>query len=458
MKSAIVVGGGISGLSTAYYLAKAGVRATLIDSADRLGGVMRTERVQGCVIEAGPDSFISAKPWALDLIRDLGLEHEVIGSNDRLRKTYIQRGGRLVPMPDGLQLMVPTRILPMVSTDLLGWGTKIRMGLEWFRGPGETPAGDRSVSEFLRDHYGREAVDYLAEPLLAGVYGGDPDRLSAESVLPRFVELETKYGSLTKGVLRTRGPASGQPLFRTMRDGFGSLVSALERAIEGKVRVVRGSVDALERTASGWRARCGGSSIEARYAVLACRAYQAGALVNGRLAELLQEIPYNASMTLALGYKRAGFGHPLNGFGFLCPKRERGRLVACTWVGTKFAHRVPEDMVLLRCFLGGGSMSDSDGVIVAAVREELRAIMGVTEEPAFSRIFRWPRSMAQYEVGHKARIAEIEACLEPLDGLLLAGNAYYGIGVPDCVRMGKQAAERVAAGAGPTVPEAGPTH
>ncbi|MSV29703.1 MAG: protoporphyrinogen oxidase, partial [Bryobacterales bacterium] len=193
MKSAVVVGGGISGLSTTYYLTKAGVRVTLIDPGDRLGGVMRTERVQGCVIEAGPDSFISAKPWALDLIRDLGLEREVIGSNDHLRKTYIQRGGRLVPMPDGLQLMVPTRVLPMVTTDLFGWGTKIRMGLEWFRGPRESTSGDRSVSQFVCEHYGREAVDYLAEPLLAGVYGGDPDRLSAESVLPRFVELEAKY-------------------------------------------------------------------------------------------------------------------------------------------------------------------------------------------------------------------------------------------------------------------------
>ena len=445
MKSAIVVGGGISGLSTTYYLTKAGVPVTLIDPGERLGGVMRTERVQGCVIEAGPDSFISAKPWALDLIRELGIEDEVIGSNDHLRKTYIQRRRRLVPMPDGLQLMVPTRVLPMVTTQLLGWRTKIRMGLELFHEPRESTYGDRSVSQFLCEHYGREAVDYLAEPLLAGVYGGDPDRLSAESVLPRFVELEAKYGSLTKGVLRARGPASKQPLFRTMRDGFGSLVGALERAIEGKATVVRGAVDALERTHVGWRARCRDSWIEAGHAVLACRAYEAGALVSGRLAELLQGIPYNASMTLALGYKRAGFKHPLNGFGFLCPKLERGRVVACTWVGTKFAHRVPDDMVLLRCFLGGGSMGDGDEVIVAAVREELRAIMGVTEEPVFSRIFRWPRSMAQYEVGHGGRIAEIEALLKPLDGLLLAGNAYYGIGVPDCVRMGKQAADRIAA-------------
>jgi oxygen-dependent protoporphyrinogen oxidase len=448
LKRAIVVGGGISGLSAAYYLAKAGVPASLIDPGESLGGVMRTERVDGCLVEAGPDSFLSVKPWAFELIRSLGLEGEVIGSNDHLRKTYIQRRGRLVPMPDGLQLMVPTRVLPMVSTRLLGWGTKIRMGMEWFRPRGPAPAADRSVSEFLCRHYGREAVDYLAEPLLAGVYGGDPDRLSATSVLPRFVELEEKYGSLTRGVLSARGSAggAGQPLFRTLKDGFGSLVEAIAKAIAGKVTVVRGAAGALERTAGGWRVRCAGDWMEASHVILACRSYEAADLVGGRLAELLGAIPYNASMTLALGYRRAGFRHPLNGFGFLCPKRERGRMVACTWVGTKFAHRVAEDRVLLRCFLGGGSMGDADEAIVAAVREELRALMGVTEEPLFSRIYRWPRSMAQYEIGHRERIAEVEALLKPLDGLLLAGNAYYGIGVPDCVRMGREMAERVAAG------------
>lgn len=447
MTRAVIIGGGISGLSTAYYLSKAGVRTTLVESRAHLGGVMRTENVNGCVIEAGPDSFISAKPWALDLIRALGLEGEVIGSNDHLRKTYIRRNGRLHALPDGLQLMVPTRVWPMVTTRLIGWRTKIRMGLELFRSPGQGYDRDRSVTEFLDGHYGREAVDYLAEPLLAGVYGGDPDKLSAASVLPRFVEMETGHGSLTRGVLRARGPGPRGPLFQTLRGGLGSLVASIERSLAGKVDVVHGLAAAVERTPGGWRVRVGEDWIQSTHVVLACRAFEAGELatpLDTRLGELLAGIPYNASMTLALGYRREGFGHPLNGFGFLVPRRERGRLVACTWVGTKFAHRVPGDMAMLRCFLSGGSMGDSDEAVTTAVREELRDIMGVTQSPVFARAYRWPRSMAQYEVGHGARVAEIEERLKPLAGLLLAGSGYHGIGVPDCVRMGKAAAERIA--------------
>jgi oxygen-dependent protoporphyrinogen oxidase len=201
VRRAVIVGGGVSGLSAAYELSKAGIPSTLIERRPRLGGVVQTDRVEGCVLEAGPDSFLSAKPWALDLIRELGLGADVISSNDHLRVTYVVKRGRLTPLPDGLMLMVPTRIWPMVATGLLGWPTKIRMGLEWFRRPPKAPPSDRSVAEFIRDHYGQEAVDYLAEPLLSGVYGGDPNRLSVGSVLSRFTELEARHGSLTRGVL-----------------------------------------------------------------------------------------------------------------------------------------------------------------------------------------------------------------------------------------------------------------
>ena len=204
--TATIIGGGISGLSTAYYLNKAGVHATVVEKAAKLGGVIQTETRDGCLLEAGPDSFLAAKPWALDLITELGLQHQVIGSNDHLRVTYIVRNGKLVPLPDGLMMMVPTRVLPLLRTPLLSWTTKVRMARELLRRPAPAPARDRSVYEFLVDHYGEEANDYLAEPLLAGVYGGDPRELSAASVLPRFVAMESKYGSLTRGVLA--GPRS----------------------------------------------------------------------------------------------------------------------------------------------------------------------------------------------------------------------------------------------------------
>lgn len=453
---AVIVGGGISGLAAAYYLSKAGIPSALIERRWRLGGVITTERIDGCLVEGGPDSFLAAKPWALELIRELGLESEVIGSNDHLRVTYVLRRGRLVPLPDGLMMMIPTRIAPMLATRLLSWRAKLRMGLELFRRPGRAAPADRSVADFVRDHYGQEAVDYLAEPLLAGVYGGDPRRLSVASVLPRFVELERRYGSLTRGVLaamkKARGEAAGKPLFQTLKGGLGRLTEAIERAIASSCERLQAEAETLERAGSGWRVKAGGEWIAAEAVVLACPAYEAAALLRGAAPELareLQAIPYSSSMTVALGYERAGFSHDLGGFGFLVPAKERERLVACTWVGTKFPYRVSDSRVLLRCFLGGAEdaavLEESDEDVVAMVREELRRIMGVTETPVFARIHRWPRSMAQYTVGHGERVKRIEEQAAKLPGLHLAGNAYYGIGIPDCIRTGKQAAERIAA-------------
>jgi protoporphyrinogen/coproporphyrinogen III oxidase len=255
-----IVGGGISGLSTAYYLAQAGIPSTLIEARPRLGGVIQSEHVEGCVIEAGPDSFLSMKPAAMDLIRELGLADEVIGSNDHLRVTYVWKGGRLVPLPDGLQLMVPTKLIPLLTTRLLGWPTKIRMGMELFHPPGRHPE-DQSVADFVASHYGAEAVDYLAEPLLSGIYGGSPSALSIQSVLPRFVELEAKYGSLTKGVLAelkaNKAQAKRLPLFRTLKSGLGQMVSALAARLEGHTTVLHGapkrSNGPAAASASAWK-------------------------------------------------------------------------------------------------------------------------------------------------------------------------------------------------------------
>jgi oxygen-dependent protoporphyrinogen oxidase len=448
-----IIGGGISGLSTAYYLAKAGVSSTLIEARPRLGGVIQSEHVEGCVIEAGPDSFLSMKPAAMDLIRELGLAGEVIGSNDHLRVTYVWKGGRLVPLPDGLQLMVPTKLVPLLATRLLSWPTKLRMGLELFHPPGRHPE-DQSVANFITSHYGAEAVDYLAEPLLSGIYGGSPSALSISSVLPRFVELEAKYGSLTKGVLAelkaNKAQAKRLPLFRTLKSGLGQLVSALAARLIGHTTILRGRAEAIERTGGGFRIRLEHGSLECAQLVLACEAHSGAKLIgtlDGRLADLLGGIPYSSSMTVALGFPDSVFPKPLDGFGFLVPKRERRRLVACTWVGTKFSHRVPSGTTLLRCFLGGmddgAILSESDDAIISAVVNELHDIVGFRAAPAFSRIYRWPRSMAQYTVGHPARLAEIEARAAAIPGFQLAGNAYTGIGIPDCIRMGKQAAESI---------------
>ena len=430
-----------------------------MESRPRLGGVIQTEQVEGCTLEAGPDSFLSAKPAAFDLIRELGMADQIIGSNDHLRVTFVRRHGRLVPLPDGLMMMVPTKILPLVATRLVGVGTKARMGLELLRAP-KPKAGDESVAEFIEEHYGREAVDYLAEPLLSGIYGGNPSELSVKSVLPRFVDLANQYGSLTRGVLAERAKAARlhsnsqrAPLFRTLRGGLGSMIDAVEARIRGKTEVVQARAETIERSGSGFRIRIAGEWMEADRVVLACEAHSASALagaMDGRIGELLGSVPYSSSMTVALGFDAGDFAKPPVGFGFLVPRKERRRLVACTWVGTKFSHRVPDGKIVARCFLGGRDdaavLEESDEAVTATVTGELREIAGVTAPVRFSRISRWPRSMAQYPVGHADRVRELEERLGGIAGLYVAGNAYQGIGIPDCIRMGKTAAEKILAG------------
>ena len=454
LNRAVIIGGGISGLATAYYLARRGVPSTLIEARPRLGGVIRTEEVEGCTLEAGPDSFISAKPAALELIKELGLADQVIGSNDFSRKTYVWKRGRLLPLPDGLMMMVPTKIMPLLATPLLSWGTKLRMGFELLHAP-RPRHGDESVAEFIGEHYGAEAVDYLAEPLLSGIYGGNPRELSVTSVLPRFVTLAERYGSLTRGVLAERAKAAKNhnppaPLFRTLKGGLEQMVNALVARIAGMAEVRQARVEAVERGDGCYRVRTAGEWIEASHLVVACEAHNAAALlpkIDARLAELLAGVPYSSSMTVALGFDAGSLARMPEGHGFLVPKKERRRLMACTWVGEKFPHRVPEGTVVARCFLGGMAdstvLEESDERVTRIVTEELRAIVGIEAQPKFVRISRWPRSMAQYTVGHPQRLSEIEARVKSQPGLHLAGNAYEGIGIPDCIRMGKRAAEAI---------------
>ena len=422
----------------------------------RLGGVIETRTEDGCLLECGPDSFLAAKPDAITLIKELGLEGEIIGSNDHQRTTYILKHGKLVPLPDGVMMIVPSKVMPMVQSSLLSWGTKIRMGFELLRRPRRYP--DRSVAEFVVDHFGPETLDYLAEPLLSGVYGGDPRQLSANSVLPRFVEMEVTKGSLGRAVMLSapwrsggsrdeRPPSSpGNSLFKTLASGLGGLIGELATY----ANVEHQCVDAVERNGDRFRVRAGGDWLEASNVIVATPAPAAASLlqgVDGELANLLGAIPYSSSALISMIFDEAKFDGQRAGFGFLVPKVERDRLAACTFVATKFPHRAPGDRILLRCFFGGtgdeGILRESDEAMVIIAREELRRILGLTAAPLFTNISRWPKSMAQYTVGHSGRIAEIKTRTAAIPGLHLAGNAYDGIGIPDCVRSGRQAAANI---------------
>ncbi|MBZ5648233.1 MAG: protoporphyrinogen oxidase [Acidobacteriia bacterium] len=464
MKRVAIVGGGISGLAAAFYLERerrrgAEVEYTLFESAPRLGGVMWSDRVEGCLIEAGPDSFLTEKPWANTLCRDLGIEDQLVGSNDDARKTFILLKGRLVQMPDGLMFMVPTKLLPTLFTPLFSWAAKMRMAGELLTRP-RAMEGDESAADFVARHFGEEVVDRLADPLLSGVYGGDAGSLSVKAVLPRFVEMEAKYGSLSRGMLKARSrmkaamaqaPPSerrGKPLFTSMKDGMQQLVDAVVAQLDPRALRLSTAVRGLQFRDDQWLVLNQGSGPEPfDHVIVATPGYAAGALlqeVSPRLANVLNEIPYSSSVTVALGYNANQFKREPEGFGFLVPWSEKKRMRACTYVHNKFPHRAPPEKRLLRVFLGGTRDKEvlalSDLEILSTVRRELKEITGLDAEPRFTRVYRWNRAMAQYSVGHLERVAEIERLRRELRGLSLAGNAFKGIGVPDCVRTGMDAA------------------
>jgi len=424
MPRVVIVGGGISGLSTAWYLAKAGIRATIIERQDRLGGVIRTDYIDGCVAEAGPDSFITVKPAGKELAEELGLGGDLIGSNDHQRATFIWRGGRLVKLPDGMTMMVPGKIAPILKTPLLSLPGKIRAGFDLFRRP-TGQERDVSISQFVLDHYGREVLDYIAEPMLAGVYGGDPAEMSALSVVPQFVKWEAKYGSLTRATWKELKGGKGS-IFTTLKRGLQSLVDELVGQLQPDV--IRGEVEKVEKVEQGYRVRVNAEWIDADHVVIACRA--AAVLPN-----LFPDIPYNSASVTCVGYRRADIQKELPGFGFLVPRIERKGISAGTWVSHKFNHRVPDDKVLLRLFTTGGK---------ADVLGEIREKLGISADPIFIREHNWPQSMPQYNVGHMQIVKVIEEMIKDLPGLHVVGNAYYGIGIPDCIKMARQVAARIA--------------
>ena len=478
MRTAII-GGGIAGMAAAYELEKArmagaAVEYTLFESRERLGGSLSSEIVNGAVLERGPDSFISEKPAAAELCRELGLGAELLPSNDAARKTYILVRNRLIALPDGLMFLVPTKLIPTALTRLFSVTTKIRMGLELLHPPRPTGLQDEAVAALVKRHFGSEAVDRLADPLLSGIYGGDAAQLSARTVLPGLVKMESEYGSLTRGMLaahrkmramakatakaKGQAPDGARPaprsIFTSLRGGMQQLIDALTARLDPASVRLGTPVEAIEKTASGWRVEAEGRSEIYDAVIMASPAWAAGVLlwpVDAALGEELSAIPYSSSITVNLIYDEAKLGPLPEGFGFLVPAIEGRAMLACTFVHRKFLGRTPPGKAVFRAFLGGmkneGLLAESDDALVAVVRRELKEILRIEAEPEHTQVSRWRRAMAQYAVGHQERIARIAERVATLPGLRLAGNAYDGIGIPDCIRLGRQAARELVAAA-----------
>jgi len=463
MKRVAIIGGGISGLSAAFYLEKAraargDLSYTLFESDKRLGGSMHSGRVDGCLVEAGPDSFLTEKPWALTLCKELGIDDQLIGSNDAQRKTYIVVKGKLLVMPDGLMFMVPTKLVPTALSPLFSWETKLRMARELLHPPRPMET-DETVAELVERHFGAEVVDRLADPLLSGVYGGDANKLSARAVLPRFVEMEEKYGSLSRAMLAAHnkmramaGKQPPRPLFSSLKDGMQQMVDAIAARLDHSAIRMRTRIRHVYPESDGWRVAIdmgGSESFDA--VIVATPANIAGSLleaVDRDLADDLMGITYSSSVTVTLGYHMDQLSHLPPGFGFLVPRSEGTRMLACTFVHHKFPHRAPGNKGILRCFLGGARdeavLNLTDDEIVDTVRAELKQIVKLDARPMFERVYRWRGAMAQYESGHIARVERIEKRIREIPGLALAGNAFHGIGVPDCIREGMNAADAIA--------------
>jgi protoporphyrinogen/coproporphyrinogen III oxidase len=449
----IVVGGGISGLSAALSLHEAGREVVLLEAGPRLGGVIRTETVDGFVIEAGPDAILAHKPEGLDLCRALGLAERLIPTSPSAHTVLVLRRGRLHPLPEGMMLAVPTRVLPFLASGLFSWPGKARMALEAVL-PRGGPEGDESIASFVRRRFGAEAVERIGEPLMAGIHAGDPERLSMGATFPRLVEVERCHGSLIRGLWKARPRGSApRAAFYSLAGGLGELVEAAASRLPHASIRLGARVLTVERRERAFTATLAdGGTITARSVILAVPAYAAVPLLETLSPEarrLLKTIPFASSATVALGYRREDVAHPLDAHGLIVPGGEGLRSSACTFASAKFAGRAPDGRVLLRVFLGGardpGVLRLDDAALTALARREMGPLLGLRGNPVVERVYRWPRATPQMLVGHLQRMDRLDALLREVPGLFLTGAGLHGAGLPDAIADGRRAARQPAA-------------
>ena len=450
--SVVIVGGGIAGLACAYELQKRGVEFVLLESGSRPGGVIFSERVDGFTIDAGPDSLLIQKRDGIELCEELGLGDRLV-STKLPRGAYVQRHGELHALPAGSVLGIPTRLSPFLNTRLFSWAGKLRMTAELFV-PAKRDNADESIARFMERRFGRETVTYLAEPLLAGIHAGDAERLSIRALFPRFVESERQHGSLLRGFRSARAAsASAEGVFKSLPGGLSELIAALVAALPaGSIRL-RAPVARVTAAANGsFRVETASDgSLDTRRVVLATPAYATAAIVTDvdrELAERCAAIRYTSIATVALAFERQAVTHPLAGSGFVVPHAEHSPILAATWLSSKWPNRAPDNRVLLRAFIGGardpGALERSDEELTGRSLAALTPLLGIRGASLFTRVYRWPRANAQYDVGHLERMADLDRIVARHPGLFITGSGFRGVGIPDCIADGRATARAIA--------------
>lgn len=455
----VIIGGGISGLSSAFYLQREAERQgrklhlTIVDEAPVLGGKINTLQRDGFVIEKGPDSFLARKQAIIDLAKELGLEDELTTTNPAAKKTYIMHNRKLHAMPPGLVLGIPTEIAPFMKTSLLSLGGKLRAVMDLFM-PAKPAAGDESLGGFLERRVGTQVMRRIAEPLLAGIYAGDLKKLSLKATFPQFGDSERKHGSLIKGMMHNRkataaaakGKAQGTT-FLTFKKGLSTLVRALDQELGGAERRLGVKVTEIEQANDGYMLTLAdGERLEADRIVVTAPAFAAAKLLEPLVeCEELEGIRYVSVANVVMAFDKKTFGLDFDGSGFVVPRSEGLHITACTWTSSKWLHTSPDDKVLLRCYVGHSEDQESvklpDDELIAAVRKDIRETMGITAEPMFTEITRLNHSMPQYPVGHVEKMKSLRSRLKAeLPGVWVTGAAFDGVGLPDCIRQGKEAA------------------
>lgn len=443
-----IIGGGIAGLSSAWYLRKAGHHPTLFEASGQAGGKMVTRKMEGCLLEGGPDSLLTEKPWAMDLCRELGIESELVPSNDHQRSFSILHQGRLHPFPAGCKLFIPQKVTPILSTPLLSPLGKLRMLMEPFMR--HVPAeGDESLADFTRRHFGQQTLNRLAGPLLGGIYGGDPEDMSMAATFPRLLTLEATHGSLVRGMssmmkeAKARQRAGTAPaLFTSLKQGMQTLPDTLAARLNEHLRLNH-RVKRIQKTASGWEVD--GDSFD--QVIIALPARQAAPLfedVDRELVDHLHQQTSSSSATLSLIFDRKELSQLPTGFGFMASHPLENLLVGCTWVGNKFEGREADTRFVCRLFLGGPHAksaieSGEESALIPPALSALREICPfIPETPLAHWLQAWPRGNPGYRLGHLDWVDQLTQRAESLGGLHFCGSSYQGVSVSDCVKQAKE--------------------